>query len=365
MSDAPAKRFEFIDGLRGIAATMVAIYHLHPNLDPAISAWFSRTLSDLIHWGLLGVEIFFVISGFVIAHSVRHGLHTFGYLGRFALRRSIRLDPALWATIALEMLAIQAGLMLMPSAVDAPMPEWPQVLANAVYLQHFLGLGDVVQVFWTLTYEIQFYIVLVTSLVLWHTLPFLRTVLRGKTWLVPLMALYAYSLLIFIGVFETPLRGLFIDRWFQFSLGILVWLRFREVISTQLLAGVIVLTTIVALFGAPNTFRTMSIMAAVVTGTVLAYAAITDRFSDWLADPVSQFFGRISYSLYLIHAVIGWRVISLLKALLGPELGPGLAFVTFMAGMVTSVISAWVMFKIIEAPTMSFARRVRLPTRGS
>lgn len=362
---AAAKRFEFIDGLRGVAASMVAVYHLHLNLEPAVSHWFSQTLTEFIHWGLLGVEIFFVISGFVIAHSVRQGIHTFRYLGRFALRRSIRLDPALWVTIVLELMAMQAGLMLMPGVVDAPLPEWPQILANAVYLQHFLGLGDVVLVFWTLTYEIQFYIVLVASLVMWHTFPILRKVLRGKTWLVPLLAAYAYSLLIFVLVFDSPLRGLFIDRWFQFSIGILVWLRFREVISTRLLATVLLLTSVVALVEAPTTFRVVSTMAAVVTGGVLCYVAVTDRFSDWLADPVSQFFGRISYSLYLIHGVIGWRVISVLKALLGPELGPVLAFFVFFAGAASSVLSAWVMYKIIEAPTMRFARRVRLPTRSA
>src|SRR5262245_44222872 len=96
-------RFVFIDGLRGIAALSVVLYHFNEAVIRQSARWVPHVVEAVLHRGFLGVEIFFVISGFVIAFSVRDGNYTPGYLFRFCLRRSIRLDPPYWATIALEL----------------------------------------------------------------------------------------------------------------------------------------------------------------------------------------------------------------------------------------------------------------------
>ena len=59
----------------------------------------------------------------VIAFSVRKGAETWGYLGRFALRRSLRLDPPYWLTLALELALIRVGLMFVPS-LGTPVRLW-------------------------------------------------------------------------------------------------------------------------------------------------------------------------------------------------------------------------------------------------
>ena len=64
-------------------------------------------LETALKLGFVGVDIFFVLSGFVIAYSVREARITPRFLGRFALRRSIRLDPPYWITIAI---ARQSGI---------------------------------------------------------------------------------------------------------------------------------------------------------------------------------------------------------------------------------------------------------------
>ena len=74
--------------------------------------WLWAPVDWIARNGFLGVDIFFVISGFVIALSVSKGAPTFGYFGRFIVRRSIRLDPPYWSSILLEVLLLHLSLRL-------------------------------------------------------------------------------------------------------------------------------------------------------------------------------------------------------------------------------------------------------------
>jgi peptidoglycan/LPS O-acetylase OafA/YrhL len=351
-------RFLFLDGVRGLAAMMVVVFHLHENLLPAVHAWFPPFLSAGFSSGNLGVDIFFVLSGFVIAHSVSRGERSWRYLGRFALRRSIRLDPPLWATIAVEIILIVVGRRLFP-ALGTPLPGWPQVIASVTYSQRFLGLPDIVPVFWSLTYEVQFYIVLVGGLVLLHRVASRQSIAKGL-----FVLMFCYSLGIWLGAIPAPLRGLFIDRWFQFALGIAAWATFMHHVSKAQFAAVCLFTLCALLVLSPATYRIHSTEVSVIAAAVMAFVSLTGRLESLLAGPVIQFLGRISYSLYLIHASIGWRFISLFRKLFGPDLGPAMGVLAFLGGIGLSVLAAWMMYAALEAPSVKLARRIHLPRAG-
>ena len=104
-----------------------------------------------------------VLSGFVIAFSLRRDRMTLGYIGLLALRRSIRLDPPYWVGI-ITMLAV---MVVRNSATHARVdrPSGMQLLAHLLYLQEILGYGSINVVLWTLCIEIQFY--LLTCVILW------------------------------------------------------------------------------------------------------------------------------------------------------------------------------------------------------
>jgi peptidoglycan/LPS O-acetylase OafA/YrhL len=106
----PSPRFTFIDALRGVAAISVVLYHVYlQDLLPAARAPFAEPFHTVLANGYIGVYIFFVLSGFVIAHSVRDATITAGFIGRFALRRSLRLDPPYWAAIAAAIILPMLG----------------------------------------------------------------------------------------------------------------------------------------------------------------------------------------------------------------------------------------------------------------
>src|SRR4051812_27315220 len=97
------KRFVFIDALRGIAAIAVMLFHLDANqLLQTLLTSIPVLFATVIRQGFLGVQIFFVLSGFVVAHTAATDDVNLRYVGRFMLRRSIRLDPTYWAAIVLE-----------------------------------------------------------------------------------------------------------------------------------------------------------------------------------------------------------------------------------------------------------------------
>src|SRR5689334_15625966 len=97
MVKAASGRFLFVDALRGFAALGVVIFHFTeadhiPLLASALPAWVVLILNH----GNLGVPVFFVLSGFVIAHSVHSERVTMPFAAKFMLRRSLRLDPPYW-----------------------------------------------------------------------------------------------------------------------------------------------------------------------------------------------------------------------------------------------------------------------------
>lgn len=341
---------------------MVVVFHFHENLFPSVHEWLPKWISAVCLNGNLGVEIFFVLSGFVIAHSVRDGERSARYLLRFGLRRSIRLDPPLWITIAVELLLMRLSLLFFPHLATA-IPTWQTVAANVMYLQRFLGLPNVLPVFWSLTYEVQFYAVLVSGLVVWHRIPAAYRPDAARNIL--FLGAFYLSIAIWLGALPLPFPGLFIDRWFQFALGIVAWCCVSKRISVGIFIGfcATVVAAILALH-APA-YRAHSSEVAVAAAMLIVSAAALGRMQSWLCGRASQFLARISYSLYLVHLSVGWRLISLVRTKAGPSLNPIVASATLVAAILCSIAAAYVMHAVVEQPSLKLARHIRLPRRNS
>jgi peptidoglycan/LPS O-acetylase OafA/YrhL len=318
-------KYPLIQALRGIAALWVVLFHIH-------ASGHVHFIEPIFRVGNSGVAIFFALSGFVIAHSLRGDRITFNYLGRFALRRSIRLDPALWASIAL---CIGASMVRHHTA-----PSMGQFLSTITYSQVFLGYPAINDVYWTLTYEVQFYIVLVLCVMvaqrfgtIFYLIPFAAASLWGS------------------GLLSCP-TGMFLSLWHAFFLGVLSYHAIRS--ATWLVAFAAL--CLILIVSDPSLFTVVCMITA--TGLLIAgKTGIIDK------SPGSALMGMgaISYSLYLIHNPVSGASYFVTDRLGLPEL-PALA-----VAVSACIGTAALFWYVIERPTMRLARMVPLcrPNRRS
>jgi peptidoglycan/LPS O-acetylase OafA/YrhL len=327
-------RLRFIDGLRGIAAVMVLLYHLMART-PA-NALFAR--------GYLGVGIFFVLSGFVIASVIGAHRMSFGFLGRFALRRMVRLDIPYWLNIvtALALMAVAVRLGVPKDAVS-----FGQVAAHLLYLQDILGYGQISTAYWTLCFEVQFYLTL--ALLLWAAE---RLRLTQAAFLAGFMVLLGLSVLDNMNWLPNP-SGIMFKYWWAFALGALCFWTLSGNVRARWL-GVASGVALCTVFAVNGDWR----LIAVATAALLFLAWRRDTMDRWLTDRVSQFLGRISYSLYLCHPVIGWSAQSLALRYVNP-------WAALAIGVGASVLSAWLTWRFIERPSIWLSHHVSLDARGT
>src|SRR5882724_5267747 len=141
-------RFIEIDFLRFVAALAVMFLHygVSPYRDHPLPLPFS-TLGPMVKYNYLGVNLFFMISGFVILMSVQ-GKN----LQDFFISRVVRLFPAYWVCCTLTFVVI------LVFARDQIYTSLPRYLLNMTMLNGFVNIGGIDAVYWTLYIELKFYL---------------------------------------------------------------------------------------------------------------------------------------------------------------------------------------------------------------
>lgn len=148
LQDAPKRRLDALDYLRFMAASMVLCYHylFFGVVDGDINV-AQTPLVAVAKYCYLGVDLFFLISGFVIMDSARGKSAS-----AFAVSRATRLLPAFWIAMLLTTGAIALWGDRVGLSVSAP-----QVAVNGTMVPGLLGVPAVDGVYWTLQFEIEFY----------------------------------------------------------------------------------------------------------------------------------------------------------------------------------------------------------------
>lgn len=173
----PQRRLPLLDALRGLAALAVAWFHFtQGGLLP------EGLLKASGHYGWLGVEVFFVISGCVIPWALSQA----GYrwptdAGPYLLRRVIRLDPPYLITILLALLLWQLAAWMPGFRGDAPQVEALTLALHLGYLVDLAGHTWIVPVFWSLAIEFQYYLLMALA---WPVLGGPNRLRRLLGWLV-------------------------------------------------------------------------------------------------------------------------------------------------------------------------------------
>ncbi|MEU1671927.1 acyltransferase [Streptomyces roseifaciens] len=337
---APKPRLYVLDALRLLAALMVVFFHyvalrggwgedpehIFPNL------W------KFAQYGWTGVEIFFLISGFVICMS------TWGRsLGDFVVSRVSRVYPAYWV-----------GILLTAAVISL----WPQVrqinggfnsvLTNLTMLQTGFGVWDVDGVYWTLFIELKFYVLF--AIVVATGVTYRKCVLFCSLWTVVAMASVQADIKL-------------LDQWAMplyqpyFVAGIAFYLMYRYR-PTALLWGIVALSLLLAEHQiarrvADNTTHNVPawparliVFVAFVLMALIACGAFNRIQWRWLSTA-----GALTYPLYLLHQYIGMTLIYALRDRVPRHL--------LVIGLVLVMLgAAWLMHRFVEKPLGTWLRNV-------
>lgn len=345
-------RYLSIDGMRGAAALSVVIYHMALNMKEPLEAWVPSWIMSIVSYGYLGVPFFFVISGFVIATSIGESHIDRSYTGSFVLRRSIRLDPTYWVSIFLFIaLNILKGRVF---GQEVNVPSAGNVLAHMFYLQELLEVRPIISVvYWTLCQEVQLYLYFIFSLWLCQWIALKLAVDRNAVHLVLMLGTGVISLMAYHNYISLGINGLFIPFWHFFLLGVLVSLVYRGVKYCRIL---LLLWLLVELLFQVTVDLRPSIMAGLLA-TVMVWSG--NSLGGVLTGVVFQYLGRISYTLYIIHSEIAWKLLSLSKHVFGNDMAPWLSGLSIVAGISISIVAAHILHVLVEKPSLKLSARLK------
>jgi len=322
-------RIPIIEYLRGLAALAVTVFHMTNTYAP------NSPVRMVGSHGWLGVEVFFVISGFVIPLSLLRGYerYSLALFPNFLLRRITRLEPPYIVSIALVIVLAYASAATPGFRGSQPDYESGQIAAHLFYVIPFTQYHWVNIVYWTLTYEFAFYLFMGLA---W---PWIGAPERKYHWL---LAVTAAGL----GVASSVLPS----RAMLFVIGISVY-RSAALGQTRWLSG-----GVAAFAAALIAFEGEPLIAMVGTATAIAIYFGRRIAMDNRLGAALLWLGAISYSLYLVHVPVGGRVINLGRRFIE---GDTQQLALSIVGILVAVAFAAVFHKLIEGPAIAFARRWR------
>jgi peptidoglycan/LPS O-acetylase OafA/YrhL len=333
------ERLVGLDVLRGFAAVAVMVHHhgqyydeLYPGRAPLPVNFFA---------GHFGVELFFIISGFVILMTIERKATVWS----FAVARAARLMPCFLAALALATVIL----------VIAPMPplDTPTVgrfLANVTMAPLLLGQRVIDLPYWTLSYEMVFYLSMAVLLALGR--------LRQVEWIAIAWIAAGLAFTTLVDVEHHHRTAILLLAYYSnfFVIGMCLYLvqagRARPVTWVALVLAI--LTSVRG--GGEQAFYASSglYLSLTVAFTLLVWLGTT-AVGRWVAAPPLVFLGRISYPLYLVHVVLGFQVIRF-----GVQHGWSTAEGVVAAAAV-SLVAATLLHYVVELPGQRWSAKARRP----
>lgn len=345
LSQGGTERFLAIDGLRGVAALSVLIFHLihsgpQRSLLIATGSFPMDELSRLLRYGVM---VFFVLSGFVIAHSLRNNPLTSREVGAFVLRRQLRLDPPYWCA-GFFALVLWWCEVRFTNYVTKPLPDLAGIGLNMVYLHPFFHEPPILQVAWTLCLEVQFYLFFILFLYATRSMP------QARYWrLGLLMAANAISILVWLSGYTTPW---FFPHWFTFGVGVLAYWAGKGA-PEKWCAGV----TLAAVLALAGIEQRADLAVCFATAAFLWLAQSRQALSRWLGWKSLLYLGRVSYSLYLTHLVVINYGLGVAYKLMGKS--PAAAWLAVAAVGTGALVFADLFHRWIERPSLALLSKLR------
>jgi peptidoglycan/LPS O-acetylase OafA/YrhL len=330
-----------LDALRGIAALMVVLFHYTVDKENA---------AFVFNIGCVGVDLFFIISGFVILLTINNTKNWKSFL----VNRVSRLYPAYWICVSLTTLAIIIAHQTHLNNVMIP-DLGITYLANLTMLQFYLNFDNIDGSYWTLIIELLFYCFIMLFLIL-NKKNYIQT--TGALCLLVVFCYRFFAQDVFSNkdLFDLTNAIPILIYFPLFYSGILFYkLKFEQqkpirwlLLSASFLLQLYIFDTLYSNRGYLS-FIEYAISLSVIYSLFLIYIF---NHLNFIVNKVTLWLGSISYVLYLLHKVIGtYLIMPLLSIKLGMNFTLSLAVTLCLVCLIAQCV-----VKYIEKPSMLYIR---------
>lgn len=312
MKKIQESRLPELDALRGLAALSVIYYHYTYIFRPKLNYNFSPRLD--FSFGHFGVELFFMISGFVILMSLKR-IKT---VKEFIYKRFLRLYPTYWFCLSVTLLMVS-----FQNVCDFSFTVRDKFL-NYLMFQGVFKATNIDGSYWTLFPELCFYALII---ILWKFKMLERLMSVSIVWLclMPLALIRPTAILKF---------GMF------FLMGMMFY-KLKQNFKSRY-PHIIIIFSLIAVLLLHEDFKVFAVSIFFVS---IFYLLIFGKLKI-LNKPTLVFFGKISYPLYLIHQTVGLIIISyFVKNGVNHYLA-----ILFTIGIV--IVIAWIIYEYFEKPIL-------------
>lgn len=315
----------------------VALYHYTVVSGIKIESLQAQTTAGLTY-GYYGVQLFFIVSGFVILLTLARTKHPLD----FVVSRLTRIFPLYWVAVILTF------FILTFSNLPLERPDIGLLCANFLLFQPLLGFDYLDGVYWSLLIEMYFYF--------WMLMIFLSRQLHriiwfcwawmGLIWVAHFMQLAGMQFSWFITEF------LLLNHAHQFVAGII----FYRALHNGWIKGDLLLLFLCWISEYPlGGWQGLLIVASFFSAFIL----FVNGKLGWIERKPLVFLGSISYALYLIHQYLGYAVMELLSRYGLPHL------LLWLAAVMVSIGVAALLTYFIEQPVLRWLRQVYNRWKGS
>ena len=340
------KRLYHIDLLRFLAALYVVFYHysFRGYSKDNLSTLQFAPLEEFSKYGYLGVDLFFIISGFVILMSALNSDIT-----KFMISRFSRLYPAYWVCLLLT-----TSVLLFWGAPGLK-PSISEILFNLTMFHGFFGISHVDGVYWSLIIELKFYIIIGIVLLF-------KAIKHIKHFALLLLGIAVLQLFFPFKDVSFPIRLLYFMTFPQWSsyfiAGMFFFLIYKEGFKWKYLLAIMVCYVISLAYAFEKVdylnraytheFSYMTVALFISSFYLLFYLISSEKLSI-LNKKYFLTLGALTYPLYLIHQNIGYTIINNLTPYLNKWILLSL-LILFM------LVLSYFIHKTIEKPLGAYFR---------
>lgn len=361
------KRIESLQALRGLAAILVMLFHyrfyLRSQVENGTTIW-----DALFGWGIIGVDIFFIISGFIMVYTTQNYTQSLFSTKRFLINRAIRIFPMYYIGLLITFLLSGAmSTFHYPEKVQNLLSALTFTVYKTDITPHYIDDGGMYNIRWTLNYEVYFYMAFSVCLLVKHRLLSLIGFSAFMICLIPAIAGFQPTTSIQGYPFHSPTLGLLTNPVFlEFIIGAIVgylYLKLKNITSStkiQAIASFISLTLFMyVIYGIYNeSLRAFNTESAIILGVFILFITLADPLLKKYIPHILTYLGDISFSLYLLHGAIGSAVMKRMEPF---ELSNYKGIVTVIIAISLSIFISHLTHKYIEIRLTRKLKKRMLP----